>query len=157
MRVIGIDPGKTGAIALICTDLGVLGLLDMPIAGKEVSPQLIGSWLRDWAGRDVNLCVIEDVRSSPQMGVVSAFNFGRSKGVIEGAVAACRFPVEKVTPAKWKRDMRLSSDKDEARAMALEMWPDAADEFSRKKDADRAEACLLAVWGIRQLAERGAA
>ena len=51
--------------------------------------------------------------------------------------------------------MGVTKDKDSSRARALELWPERAELFKRKKDADRAEAALLAEWGRRLLVERG--
>lgn len=163
MRALGVDPGTKGALAIVDDELGIIACLDMPTTVLEfmkngrrtkrqiVDPEAVGAWLRDWASRDVAVAVIEDVTASPQMGCVSAFGFGRSKGVIEGAVAACRLPITLVTPANWKKAMMITADKETSLALARTMWPDDVDLFLRKKDADRAEACLLALHGLREM------
>jgi len=53
-----------------------------------------------------------------------------------------------VTPAKWKKHFGLSSEKEQSRAMASKMFPEAA--LHLKKHHDRAEALLLAryLWEI---------
>jgi crossover junction endodeoxyribonuclease RuvC len=56
-------------------------------------------------------------------------------------------PCQTVAPAKWKKDMRLNTGKDAARAKAAQIWPASAKEFSRVKDDGKAEACLIAAWG----------
>jgi len=55
-----------------------------------------------------------------------------------------------VPPAKWKRDMQLNASKDGSRAKAIQLWPAQAGEFKRVKDDGRAEACLIAKWGLSQ-------
>jgi hypothetical protein len=153
--ILGIDPGQNGALAVLGSTGSIVAVDDMPCVDGHVSPVLIGHWLRDHG--NIHLVVIEDVHSMPKQGVASSFKFGRAKGVVEGVVGALGLPVELPSPSAWKRDMKVSKDKDSARALALDLWPDWAASFARKKDADRAEACLLAEWGRRLLIERGAA
>lgn len=153
--VIGIDPGQSGAIAFVDSEDGIVGCVDMPVVDGSVSAVLVH---RELAGHGTpHLVVIENVHSMPKQGVASSFKFGRSKGVVEGVVAALRYPVEMPSPAAWKKSMGVSADKETARAKALELHPIHADLFARKKDADRAEAVLLAEWGLRLLAERSVA
>lgn len=155
MIAVGIDPGQSGAIAIVDSDDGIIACHDMPVADGAVSAVLVHRIL---AGHGhIDLAVIENVHSMPRQGVVSSFKFGRSKGVVEGVVAALRIPVEMPSPAAWKKAMGVSADKDSSRAKALELHPVHADLFARVKDADRAEAVLLAEWGLRLLAERRAA
>jgi crossover junction endodeoxyribonuclease RuvC len=81
--------------------------------------------------------------------VVSAFNFGMNFGTIKGVCGGLRIPFSLVTPGKWKRDLGLKADKDQARARAAQLWPGAAAHFARKKDDGRAEAALIALWGSK--------
>ena len=144
---IGIDPGKTGALAAIDHHTGdIIDIADMPAIGKHVSAAGVAAWLIDMAHNGQLVVALEDVTSSPQMGVVSAFSFGRSKGIIEGCVAARLAPIHYITPAKWKRDVGLRADKDAARQLATNTWPTWATTFARKKDDGRAEAALIAGW-----------
>lgn len=152
----GCDPGQTGAIALVTTSGQLLAVHDTPVVDKTVNARLLWQVL-ETLEEDLVLTVIEDVHSMPKQGVASSFKFGRSKGVLEGVVAALGCPVEMPSPSVWKRDLRLTNDKEKSRALAIELWPDRAGWFSRKKDADRAEAALMAEWGRRLLATRAAA
>lgn len=152
--IIGADPGKTGAVALLDSDGELLEVNDMPTTGKFVSPHLLGGILAKYAKTSYGhaqsvTCVIEDVWSSPQMGVTSAFSFGRSKGVIEGIAAALAMRTEYVSPAKWKRDMKLGKDKGKARQLAIARWPEHASSFKRVKDDGRAEAALIGLWQVQ--------
>jgi crossover junction endodeoxyribonuclease RuvC len=90
---------------------------------------------------------IEDVWSSPQMGVVSAFSFGRNLGILEGAGASRAF-VTKVRPQDWKTATKTPKDKNEARRRAMQLFPCAYDLFVRVKDDGRAEAALLGFYGL---------
>lgn len=151
--IIGVDPGATGAFALLDSYGELLDTDDMPIVGKLVSVPLVVDIFETWAGDPLGsveppICVIEDVHSSPQMGVTSAFSFGRSKGVIEGVAAMADCRVVYVSPNKWKRDMKLSRDKGASRDMAMLRWPKHRDRFKRVKDDGRAEAALIALWQV---------
>ena len=124
----------------------------MPVVGKHVSVPLVVEIFQDWttedSGTDI-ICVIEDVWSSPQMGVTSAFSFGRSKGLVEGIATMSDCRIEYVSPVQWKRGMKLGKDKGKARDMAMKRWPVRRDLFKRVKDDGRAEAALIALWQVR--------
>lgn len=149
---IGVDPGKFGAFALLDSYGELLGVEDMPVVGKHVSVPLVVEIFQDWttedSGTDI-ICVIEDVWSSPQMGVTSAFSFGRSKGLVEGIATMSDCRIEYVSPVQWKRGMKLGKDKGKARDMAMKRWPVRRDLFKRVKDDGRAEAALIALWQVR--------
>jgi crossover junction endodeoxyribonuclease RuvC len=150
--ICGVDPGVNGGIALLSSVHGLIYADDMPATGtgkhRKVSPGLVADWFADIAPDVPDLVVIERVHSMPRQGVASAFGFGRSFGVIEGVVAGLRLPVEYVTPSQWKKAMGVTADKDICRAKAIEKWPSKSHWFTRKKDADRAEAALLAAWAM---------
>jgi Holliday junction resolvasome RuvABC endonuclease subunit len=139
--IAGIDPGKNGAIALLYAD-GTVYVEDTPSLNKEINGAAIASLLNEFTPE---IAVIESVNSFG-MGRQSAFNFGQGVGVFKGVLAALEIPYVEVTPAKWKRFYNLSSDKDDARAAAIRLFPSKADLFKRKMDADRAEAALIALW-----------
>lgn len=153
MRVLGIDPGATGALAILTAAGQLHDVHDMPVIDKDVSAALVHHWLLEHAD-DLGLAVIEHVHAMPKQGVASSFRFGRGKGVLEGVVAGFHCPVELPSPSKWKRDMGLDRSKDRARQVAIDLWPDHAHLFARVKDDGRAEAALLAEWGRRLLIER---
>jgi crossover junction endodeoxyribonuclease RuvC len=150
---IGVDPGLTGAIALVDSYGVLLRVDDMPVLNGNVSPQLLNE-LDDWD--QCGQVVIEDVHSMPKQGVASSFKFGRSKGVIEGYFAGQGIPLRYVAPSTWKRDLKLSKNKGASRQMAVELWPGKASLFTRVKDDGRAEAALLAHWW-QQFGDRRAA
>jgi crossover junction endodeoxyribonuclease RuvC len=152
--VIGIDPGLSGAIAMMTADS--IRVTDIPTnlkgggSGKvknEVNASGFALWLRetvDGQGDEV-LVVIERVSSMPGQGVASMLSLGDTVGAIRGVVAAKGYPIAWVTPAKWKRHYGLGSDKELARARAIEMYPSV--DLSRKKDHNKAEAMLIAKYG----------
>lgn len=146
---IGIDPGLTGAIALLDSYGVLLNVYDMPVLDRDVSAQLVAD-LDDWRGLDFHrsVTVIEDVHSMPKQGVASSFKFGRGKGVVEGVFAGAGLSLRYVAPSKWKRDLKLSKDKGASRQLAMELWPAHVGLFKRVKDDGRAEAALIAWWHL---------
>jgi crossover junction endodeoxyribonuclease RuvC len=88
-----------------------------------------------------------------------AFAFGRSRGIVEGVLAAAGIPATFIAPAAWKRAIGIQPGregaKDAARAEALRRWPSHASLFARVKDDGRAEAALIGVAGLMREASRG--
>jgi len=151
--VIGIDPGISGAIAVLRD--GILDfVIDMPTveiaSGKttkrHISAVTLALHLETYCKAHV---VIEKVGAMPGQGVTSMFNFGRSAGIIEGVVAALRMPHTYVTPQTWTKAVGRAAGKDASRMRAMELFPAAkADLFKRAKDDGRADAALIAHWYI---------
>ena len=113
MKIIGIDPGLSGAIAVL-EDNKVLGIYDMPVMaeGKKSkrqlnSAQLVSIIKQHTSNNDELAIVVEQVNAMPGQGVTSMFNFGRAYGAAESAIAALGLPLTYVTPQQWKRSARL--------------------------------------------------
>jgi len=142
--VLGIDPGLTGAIAYYFpAHPNMISVEDLPVVDHCLDAATLAQRIEQMRP---DLAIIESVGSRPGEGVASVFKFGDTCGAIRGVVAALKIPVHRVHSTKWKRHFRLSSDKEESRSRALELWPASA-HFSRKRDHNRAEAALLARYG----------
>ena len=106
---IGIDPGKTGGLALI-RDGFVADLAPMPVIGKEPDEARLADWLRREAlteSRPGVFAVLEKVGAMPKQGVTSMFNFGRCYGAIRGVSRGTRNPVHTCYAARMaKRNAR---------------------------------------------------
>jgi crossover junction endodeoxyribonuclease RuvC len=151
MLILGIDPGVSGALALLGRD-GLIAVEDMPVEAGEVSCAQLAALLRDWArtfGAPV-LAVVERQSTRPGQGVSSSGKLMMRYGLALGVVACLGYPLSSPTPAQWKRGMGVGKDKDAARARASELWPGDAGRWRRVRDHGRAEACLIAAWGARQ-------
>lgn len=142
MRVIGIDPGQTGALACIA-DHGAT-VHDLPTIADRSLGWIDGGRLQSLLIGGPAIVVIERVSAMPKQGVASSFKFGMSFGSILSVVQAVGLPIELVTPAKWKRELGLSSDKKAALHKARLLFPDC--ELHLEKHDGRAEALLLAHW-----------
>ena len=106
MKVLGIDPGLSGAIAIL-EDNKVISLFDMPVMseGKKNKRQLNSAQLvniiKQNASNDEEIAVVvEQVNAMPGQGVTSMFNFGQTFGAIKGVCAALELPIFFVRPSK---------------------------------------------------------
>lgn len=123
---IGIDPGVGGGMAWVlpggmAPDVGKVGLKDKTEAD-------IVTWMKvlcaDEYGHGL-YAVIEKVSSSPQMGVVSSFTFGRSYGFLRGVLSALAIPYVEVRPQAWQKAMGCltKGDKNVTKALAQQLYP----------------------------------
>ena len=153
MLIIGIDPGIKGAICIL-KDGVVIDVFDMPVmpVGKKNKSQVNGSQvyneilkvIENEDKQDVKV-VIEQVSAMPGQGVTSMFNFGQSYGVLKGIFSAMQIPMDFVSPVKWKKHFNLiNTQKDSSRTKAIEFFPYISHKLSRKKDANKADAILIA-------------
>jgi hypothetical protein len=160
MRILGVDPGGTGALALVHgTEL--LFVADMPVfrvtRGKSAKAELdvLGfcDIIEAWAP---GVVFFEQVGGMTGESASAAFNFGRIAGAAEALCKAHGGRFEFVAPHVWKKAMRLTgTSKDDARAMATNRWPGRYKDFALKKHDGRAEAALLAEYGRQVLVQEG--
>lgn len=145
--IIGIDPGLSGGIAFL---------------NDEQSPRAV-----KWPDTDADfwhllvsvdepaICFVEKVGATPQMGVVSAFKFGQSVGLIRMACIAAGFRLEYITPQKWQKEFGLLSKgrgigqgdtekKNRNKGRAQELFPELRITHAI------ADALLIAEYGRRQ-------
>ena len=175
---IGIDPGtKNGAIAIVDDELNIIYLAKAPyisvdIKSKKVKPKLnketgkyeVAYRQRTWtdfkALRDVFLpyvgeqiiLTIEKVSVRPGEREMSSFVFGNSLGIYEGQYSLLN-PIAfyEPTPQVWKKDMKVTSDKDSSVELAEKLFNcNLRDYQKRGKTDDIAEALLIAFYGMRQ-------
>lgn len=146
MRVVGVDPGLSGAVALL-DDEELLDAWDIQSADGAVMAGALTDVLATW---NPDLVVVEAVHSMPGQGVSTTFKFGRALGTVEGIVAALGYPVAYIAPHTWKSAMKVTRDKASSRALASRLWPRERARFARVKDDGRAEAALLAVAYLRR-------
>ena len=141
MIIVGIDPGLTGAIAIL-DNKKVISLFDMPVMaeGKKNKRQLnsaqLVNILSEYKKRkdDEVSVVVEQVNAMPGQGVTSMFNFGQTFGAIKGVCAAMGLPIFFVRPSRWKKHFELiNASKDSSRTKAIEMYPSLSNQLTKKK------------------------
>lgn len=148
--LIGIDPGTSGAVAMMGKD--GWRIADCPKKkaqrGFDSDVDAMAALLRP-AANNGSRCVIEQVHSRPGEGVSSAFKFGLNYGAWLGVLAALNIEAFPVHPARWKRAMDLlGADKEASREKARKLVPHLEEWLDRKKDHGRAEAVLLVHFAI---------
>lgn len=111
----GIDPGKSGAIAM--TD----GSHVEWILNRETEHD-IWDWFKSW---DPVCAVIERVGARPGQGVSSMFAFGQSYGFLRGLLVANTVRFDTVTPATWQGVMKCRSrgDKNVTKSRCQQLYP----------------------------------
>ena len=138
----------------IIANAQIIDIIEMPnmADGKKNKRQVngaqiyneISSRIKNFSKEDTKV-VIEQVSAMPGQGVTSMFNFGQSFGVLKGICSAMQLPMYFVRPAKWKKYFNLiNSEKDASRTKAIEIFPYVSSQLSKKKDANKADAILLA-------------
>ena len=155
MKIIGIDPGLSGAIAVM-HDKKVINMYDMPVMaeGKKNKRQLNSSQLVNIIKENINkdeetIVVVEQVNAMPGQGVTSMFNFGQTFGAIKGVCAALKLPIFFVRPSKWKKHFELiNSSKDASRTKVIEMYPTLSSQLAKKRDVNKSDAVLIAKFYI---------
>jgi crossover junction endodeoxyribonuclease RuvC len=144
---IGIDPGANGAIAWI-DERGKSCVEKMPDTLQDLWELVcdITNFPRSAIDGRKYKAYIEQVSSSPQMGVVSSFSFGRGYGNLEMALTAAGIPFERVRPQVWQKAMgcMTKGNKNISKAKAQELFPD------KKIIHATADALLIALYGSRQ-------
>lgn len=165
--VIGIDPGLSGAIALMilnldgsCQKVQAFPMPTKPGAkkGMDVSAQGVRAclaWPNQLLGK-VELALIEDVHAMKGQGVTSSFSFGRGYGKVLGVLECLDIPYQTVQPQRWKKAVLdgLGREKSDAirwvqnRFPTLSLLPTAK---SKKPSDGMAEAVCIAEYGRRLL------
>lgn len=126
MNFIGIDPGGSGAFAVINSRTNNFYWFTF----KKESEAGIASALRVYAANEylatqTTVAVIERVHSMPRQGVASSFKFGQSYGFLRGLLTAFEIPFVEVTPQKWQKAMgcMTKGDKNVSKQRAGQLFP----------------------------------
>ena len=151
MKIIGIDPGLSGAIAVLEHNK-VLNIFDMPVMSegkknkRQLNSALLVNLIRENIDKNEDVSVVvEQVNAMPGQGVTSMFNFGQTFGAIKGVCATLELPIFFVRPSKWKKHFELiNSSKDASRTKVIEMYPTLSKHLSKKKDVNKSDAILIA-------------
>lgn len=154
---VGIDPGVSGGIAVIRY------MIDSELMHKQIVTcfkfkdsteadisNFILSEVVAFDSDDLKFAMIEKVSSSPQMGVTSAFTFGRSYGFLRGLLVAHGIAFEEVRPQVWQKSLGCLSggDKNKTKAKAQQLFP------KKKWTHATADAALIAEHCRREVGER---
>jgi hypothetical protein len=164
MRIVGIDPGNAGAIAVIDDKkpLPLITLFDMPILITEgkgktkkgnvkkhtvLDEQALCSIFKNLM--PIKMMFIEKSQSMPGQNAAATFNYAAGYGIIRGVCVGLGIPYTLVHPATWRRSLMKDMDKgkDASIVRAKQLYPTAD---IGKKDG-RAEALLIGTYGKKEL------
>ena len=139
----GIDPGYSGAIAVVDENGALVDLQRLKDTEHDVADFVAAYQQR------TELAILEKVNAMPRQGVSSTFKFGTSYGFCRGLLVCHRVRFEVCTPGKWQRAMGCLSkgDKNVTKAAAQRLFP------REKVVHATADAMLLAEYARRLVQE----
>lgn len=157
MVIVGIDPGKKGAIAILDNDnycvmdtpvlkLGTKNTYDVPEMRNIIETIEY---------RNNCKVFIENVHAMPGQGVTSMFDMGYGVGLWIGIVSTLHLSLTQVTPQAWKKAMMngMPKEKESSVYRAQQLFPNARLTGPRGAKLDgRADALLIAEYGRKFLA-----
>ena len=154
MKVLGIDPGIHGGLAvleIVGRDIALIDVIDVPITGSGAKQSADAILLQEWLQRHgPRHAFLERAQAMPQQGSSSGFKYGRCIGALEATLLLCAVPLVVVEPSRWKRHFHLQgADKEGARQLTIRMFPREHRFFARRKDHNRSEAVLIGVYGAQ--------
>lgn len=151
MMICGIDPGVTGGITfmndrhLVCKPVPIE---TYRVAGKTKKFLAVTSICELLDDYSPTLIFIEKQQAMPKQGVVSTFRTGFGYGIYLGLIVALGYKFVEIRPQVWKKDLGVTSDKDQARQRATELMPDASVCWEKRNQDGIAESALIAYWGM---------
>lgn len=169
---VGIDPGLTGAIALIDEDSRPIAVIDVctrrrptktTVMQREVDTRQTADQLTDRLVNYVEhrwLGAIEMPFSVPGGNVMGMTSLFQTYGSLLAMLEMAEVETTQIKPAEWKKGFGLTKSKNLSTEIAQQMWPTAG--ITRKKDHNRAEALLIAeyrrlIWKREEMEKRGIA
>lgn len=161
--IAAIDPGLNGALAVI--DGQHVVLVDhLPVLrvqhgrGAKVRHELDVHRLKDMlTSHPISHVYLERVSARPGQGVVSMFRFAEAAGAAYGVTVGLGLATTFVSPRVWQRFHGIGGEPDAARQRAVQLFPDISALLTRKRDDQRADAILLAAFGMQTMIKEVAA
>lgn len=169
MIFIGIDPGIAGAVAFVDGGSGESKVFDLPIHStqRRIDGLTLALLMREHAPAAVGGRVfLEQLHARASGGGMQQMgSMMKTVGIILGTIDCTRFPLEEVTPQKWKGTYGLidkpslggkrktdSQRKAQSLDVARRLFPGLHADLKLAKHDGRAEALLIAHWGLRNKA-----
>lgn len=147
-RILGIDPGRNGALAVMDTETqnGAfrVAVQDMP----DTTSGLLDALLKL---PPVAFAMVEKPYYPPQIGIRHVSVIAEQWGALKAALLFAGIPLREVRPAEWKAALNLGPFKAASREKASAFFPDDTDQWRLAKHDGRAEAALIAWYGRKYL------
>lgn len=171
MRILGIDSGINGACALYTGDssLPSEAIFDLPTVGEGNKREIDYARMRDkvWALKpDVAFIEIVNAfvpkktnaetgeKEDVNFGATSMFRFGGAYYAARAVICCLDIPLRSVGSPEWKAGFGLrggKANKDDSRKLVMQRYPQTAPYVSLVKHGNRAEAWLIAAYGVRKM------
>lgn len=151
MLVIGIDPGRRGAIAHYRTTDRKPSFIPFDEKAYADFFRSIRPLIGRGDGGDGVVCTLEKVWARPGEAPSLSFQFGENYGFIRGILDSMEIPYAAVAPIRWQRRFFLSGDKTQHISLAKSMFRcvDLRRTPRCKKDHDGfADALLIGEYGL---------
>jgi crossover junction endodeoxyribonuclease RuvC len=136
MAYLGIDPGKSGAIAMVDKHG-----MTMDWIGLHETQSDIWKFVKLYA-RAIDWAIVEKVGARPGNGLSSTWKFAQSYGAALAMLIAADIPHEQHSPVKWQRRMGLirpkltnAEKKKVNKAKAQEVFRNSINIIHRNADA----------------------
>lgn len=147
MNILGVDPGATGALAVISQNKEYVRVFSF----ADMTERQVADFFESQA-LDKCHCFLERVHAFPGQGVSAMFTFGRHYGFVRACLISQRIPFDEVDPPVWQRGLSLgrafptkAQRKTAHYQKAQQLYP----HVNMKKPA--ADALLIAEYGHRVL------
>ena len=152
---IGIDPGLSGAVAVIDPKGSVLffdtptTLVSSKSSRRSYAPSNMVNLLSVIGHETGSVFLhvgIERQQAMPKQGVSSTFSTGYGFGLWIGILASLSLPYTIVDPRAWKKKTMAGMGKEKGASIirATQLYPASVKWLERKKDHNRADALLIA-------------
>jgi len=144
-KCIGIDPGKSGGIAVITDE--TVTLYNCPRTVKDMA-LLIGICLNDVAAYRTRV-FLEKVWAFPTDGRAGSFTFGENYGQWQGILASYELTPKLVTPKEWQSHFEIQKGlkKDIRKKILKQIAKDRCPNI-KKVTLKTADALLIAIYGL---------
>lgn len=147
---LGIDPGQSGAYAIVDEGGALVEVGDLPVLASE--PLVLDVVALLEARSSKPMVAIEEPFANRSASSISQMNQGIFYGMMLGIIQTLELPLERIRPQHWKSEMGVpmgskytpKEKKELSRKRATDLWPESQQRWSRQKDHDRAEAALIA-------------
>lgn len=138
--ILGVDPGKKGALAVLDNATLRVTTTDMPSSIPELLAFVASL-------PEIRICILEKAIYPKMIGTSNAGKIGEGFGALKAAILTRGIPVHEVAPAKWKPALNVPAEKTAARRRASEFFPSDYDQWPLVKHDGRAEAAMIAWYG----------
>jgi len=145
MKILGVDPGKTGACCLLDTDEDQATYLCFKFDKNNIFD--FNTFYAFIMQTEPNMIVMEKVQGRGGMGATSVFTFGICTGQILNTIKFSGMPFRHITPQSWQKKMHMGQNdsmkpKEKSFAAFNNLCPDYP--LGRKPKMDVIDSFLIA-------------